>query len=179
MSADDSDRPEAAIVAAVATLHARGFEGIRITANFYATGHWRCRVLVPDPGDASGPAAERNVLLAYSNSLGWDLFRDGRTEWDVDAIAGRLAAAAQAYPGAFRADREYVAWLAELRRRTNGGWFAMYEDAYVPQQMWDRRGLVRLVYPDRRSADADAAAYGGVDENGWSLVGTAPAPPAP
>ena len=47
-----TDRPESAIIGAVALLHTRGLEGVRMRANFYATGHWRCRVFAPAPGDA-------------------------------------------------------------------------------------------------------------------------------
>ena len=59
-------RPESALVAAVARAHERGFDGIRIVANFYATGHWRCRVTVPGPGQDD----EQNVLVAYSSAGG-------------------------------------------------------------------------------------------------------------
>ena len=181
MSLDASVRPEAAIIAAVSRLHELGFQGVRVAANHYATGHWRCRVLVPEPGDSIGWAGERNILLAYTNGSGRDVFGDGRTDWDVVALADRLARAAQEVPSAVRPDPQYAAWLTELRRRTAGGWFVMWEDAYLPEQMWEARGLVRLVYADRAAAEADASdpAHSGVDENGWSLSATMPTPPLP
>ena len=61
---------------AVAVLHARGLEGVRMRANFYATGHWRCRVYAPIPGDAID--RERDSVLAYTNGRQWDVFGDGR-----------------------------------------------------------------------------------------------------
>lgn len=181
MSLDTPERPEAAIVAAVSRLHERGWQSVRVAANYYATGHWRCRVHVAEPGDTNDLADEPNILLAYSNSLAWDVFMDGRTDWNVDAIADRLAESAREYPGAARPDAPYVAWLSELRYRTKGGWFVMAEDAYSPQQMWNNRGLVKLIYPDRAAGQADQAdpAHTGVDHNGWSLSGTMPVPPLP
>ncbi len=180
MSAPDGP-PEFALVAAVALLHERGWEGVRIAANFYATGHWRCRVYVPWPGDPTGPGDERDVLLAYSSGAGADVFRDGRTAWTPAQIADRLAAAAAEHPHAARPDPAYAAWVRELRARTGGGAFVMHEDAYTPQQMWHRRGLVSLLFADPAIAAADDALPGhdAVDENGWSLRRTMPAPPAP
>ncbi|GAB6859211.1 hypothetical protein [Microbacterium xylanilyticum] len=84
-------RPEFAITAAVALLHERGMQGVRINANFYATGHWRCRVFVPEPGDAE----ERNVVLSYSNASRWEPFPEPK----VDGIADMLALAVGEYPG--------------------------------------------------------------------------------
>ena len=163
-------RPEFAITAAVALLHERGLQGIRINANFYATGHWRCRVFVPEPADAE----ERNVLLSYSNASRWEPFPEPTAE----GIARMLAPAAGEYPAARRADPEYVAWLAELRERTGGGSFVMWEDAFTAERMWPQRGLVRLLYADPDTAQRDRAAHDGVDEYGWSLAGTMPVPPA-
>ncbi|ONI62866.1 hypothetical protein CSIV_15585 [Microbacterium sp. CSI-V] len=168
-------RSEFALVAAVARAHERGFDGIRIVANHYATGHWRCRVTVPEPGQDD----EQNALLAYSSAGKWDLFHDGRTEWTVDAITDRLIELAQPYPSATVPDPAYVPWLAELRRRTGGGAFVMYEDAYSREQMWRQRGLVKLLYADAeaRRRDAERPGAGAVDENGWTLDGTMPVPP--
>lgn len=168
-------RPEFALVAAVAGAHERGFDGIRIVANSYATGHWRCRVTVPDPGQDD----EQNALLAYSSAGRWDLFDDGRTDWTVDAITDRLIELAQPFASASVADPAYVAWLAELRRRTGGGAFVMFEDAYSPEQMWRQRGLVSLLYAnaEARRRDAERPGAGAVDKNGWTLDGTMPVPP--
>lgn len=168
-------RPEFAFVAAVAGAHERGFDGIRIVANFYATGHWRCRVTVPDPGGDD----EQNALVAYSSAGGWDLFGDGRTDWTVDAISDRLIDLARPFPSASRADPAYVDWLAELRRRTGGGAFVMFEDAFTREHMWRQRGLVKLLFADAevRRRDRERPGAGAVDENGWTLVGTMPAPP--
>ena len=170
MDHSPSERPEFAIVAAVALLHERGFQGIRINANFYATGHWRCRVFVPEPGEA----AEQNILLSYTSGSGWEPFPDPT----VEGIADTLAAAAAAHTGADRADPAYVAWLAELHERTDGGSFVMWEDAYSSEHMWQQRGLVRLLYAGAAAAARDAESHDGMDENGWTLAGTMPVPPA-
>lgn len=169
------NQPEFAFIAAVARAHERGFDGIRIVANYYATGHWRCRVTVPDPGQDD----EQNDIVAYSNSGDWDLFTDGRTDWTVDAITDRLVDLAQPFPSASVADPAYVAWLAELRRRTGGGAFVMWEDAYSLEHMWPERGLVKLLYADAEAwrRDAERPGAGAVDENGWTLDGTMPVPP--
>lgn len=168
-------RPETTIIAAVALLHERGFQGVRVLANFYATGHWRCRVVVSEPGGGDHPSDERSTLLAYTNGMGWDPF-PVRT---ASAIADRLQSAAEQFPAARRPDPRYAAWLAELRLRTGGGSFVMSEDAYTREQMWRERGLVKLLYADRDAAERDAAVHSGVDANGWSLSGTMPTPPPP
>ncbi|MGC0369938.1 hypothetical protein [Microbacterium sp. SLBN-111] len=169
------NRPEFALVAAVARAHERGFDGMRIVAYFYATGHWRCRINVPDGSEED----EHNALFAYSSAGGWDLFNDGRTDWTVDAITDRLIELAQPFASASVADPAYVAWLAELRRRTGGGAFVMFEDAYSRQHMWEQRGLVKLLYADADAVrrDAERPGAGAVDGNGWTLDGTMPVPP--
>ena len=158
-----SDRPEPLIVEAVSLLHERGFEGIRIRANFYATGHWRCRVYVPTPGD--DPDAENAVLLAYTNGLDFDIFGDGRTSWDAATLADELERLARRNAFAARRDSEYSAWLREVRDRTDGGHFSMYEDFYVPEGDWVGRREVRLI-PRHRAA---------VDRGEWAIR----LPPAP
>ena len=136
-------RPEHAIVRAVALLHERGLEGVRIRANFYATGHWRCRVYVAAPGD--DPDIERDVLLAYTNGRQWDLFGDGRTRWDAASLADELEQLAASRPNARRADPAYAAWLREVRERTDGGAFSMWEDFHTPEQDWQSRRQVLLL----------------------------------
>lgn len=128
---------------AVALLHDRGYEGVRIRANFYATGHWRCRIYVPQPGD--DPALQRDVILSYTNGRAWDLFGDGRTGWDAGSLADALQELADAHPASRRADPEYVAWLREVRTRTGGGHLSMYEDVLSPEDDWEARRLVRLI----------------------------------
>lgn len=136
-------RPEHAIVHAVALLHERGLEGVRIRANFYATGHWRCRVYVPAAGD--DPDLERDVVLAYTNGRQWDVFGDGRTRWDASSLADEFERLAEAHPDARRSDPAYASWLREVRERTDGGAFSMYEDFYTPEQDWQSRRQVRLL----------------------------------
>lgn len=143
MRAAAGDRPEPAIVHAVALLHERGWEGVRIRANYYATGHWRCRVYVPHPGD--DPVLERDVLLAYTNGRGWDVFGDGREAWDAASLADALEVLAGAHPAARRDDPEYAAWLRDVRERTGGGHLSMYEEVLSPADDWEARGLVRLI----------------------------------
>ncbi|MEU1973314.1 hypothetical protein ABZ477_16800 [Microbacterium sp. NPDC019599] len=158
-------RPEPMIVHAVALLHERGLQGVRIRANFYATGHWRCRVFVAAPGDDRD--IERDRLLAYTNGRGFDVFGDGRTEWDAASLADALEGLALPYAHARRADPAYVAWLREVRERTGGGHLSMYEDAYTPEQDWPARGLVQLLpTPEARRAHEGAE---------WT-IGLPPAP---
>lgn len=174
--ADAPSHPPFALVAAVAHAHELGYHGIRIDAYLYATGHWRCRIHVPS-ADGDDEATE---LLSYSSAGEWDLFRDGRTAWTVQAIAERLIARARPFPAASLPDPAYAAWLAELRRRTGGGAFVMSEDAYTREQLWKQRGLVSLMYADAEAArrDAERPGAGAVDENGWTLDRTMPVPPA-
>jgi len=116
------------------------------------------------------------VLLAYSNGGRDDVFQDGRTDWTVETLADRFIELAQPYAAASGSDPAYVAWLAELRRRTGGGAFWMYEDAMSRQTMWPERGLVCLWYAGAEAARADST--GAVDDNGWTLDGTMRVPPA-
>lgn len=166
------------LVAAVSRAHERGWQGIRINANLYATGHWRCRVFVPEPGevDEGSVPRESNVLLAYSSAGRDDVFNDGRTDWTVETLADRFIELARPFAPASGSDPAYAAWLDELRRRTGGGAFLMYEDSMSRQTMWRERGLVSLLYAHPEAAAADAT--GAVDENGWTLDGTMPVPPA-
>lgn len=172
---DATSHPPFALVAAIARAHELGYHGIRIDAYLYATGHWRCRIHVPSSdGDDEDPE-----LLSYSSAGGWDLFHDGRTEWSVQSIAERLIDRARPFPAASLSDPAYVAWLAELRDRTGGGAFVLSEDAYTRERLWKQRGLVSLMYADAEAArrDAERPGAGAVDENGWTLDRTMPAPP--
>ena len=142
-----ADAPMPMIVEAVALLHERGLEGVRIRANFYATGHWRCRVYVPAPGDR--PDIENDVLLAYTNGRWFDVFGDGREGWDAAAIAAELERRAADRPNARRPDPAYAAWLREVRERTGGGYLSFYEDFYTVESDYSLRGLVLLLPPER------------------------------
>ncbi|PNW10460.1 hypothetical protein C1632_01360 [Microbacterium testaceum] len=166
------------LVAAVAHAHERGWQGIRINANLYATGHWRCRVFVPEPGETHDSPLEResNVVLRYSSAGGEDVFQDGRTDWTTETLAGRFIELARPHAAASEPDAGYATWLAELRRRTGGGAFWMAEDAMSRQALWRERGLVCLWYADPGAKRADAT--GAVDQNGWMLDGTMRVPPA-
>lgn len=136
---------------------------MRIRANYYATGHWRCRVYVPAPGD--DPDLERNVVIAYTNGAWFDIFRDGRTEWDAASLAGELERRARGFDEATRSDPDYAAWLREVRERTGGGYLSFCEDFYTVESDYSRRGLVKLIHAGRR--------HGAIEED---LIGVPPAP---
>jgi hypothetical protein len=144
----------AMIVEAVTLLHERGYEGVRIRSNFYATGHWRCRVSVPRPG--SDPRLEGDHVLAYTNGRWLDVFGDGRVDWDAASIADELERRVSAFADARRADAAYAAWLRDVRERTEGGSLSFYEDFLSEEDDYEARGLVRLLPADhRRAAEGD------------------------
>ena len=137
-----TQRPESAIIHAVALLHARGIEGVRMRANFYATGHWRCRVFAPEPGD--GPGEERDPVLSYTNGREWDVFGDGRESWTKESLADELEALLAPYPRARRADAAYADWFRELVARAGAGVFASYDE----YDDWEQQGII-AVFPER------------------------------
>lgn len=135
------------ILDAVALLHERGLQGVRIRANFYATGHWRCRIFVSHPGD--DPTMERNLLVAYTSGREDDLLGDGRREWTDAAFADELERRAAAIPDASRADPDYVSWFRRMREETGpDGVFALWDD----YDDWEGEGRVAVIraYGDAR-----------------------------
>lgn len=130
----------AVILDAVARLHERGLQGVRIRANFYATGHWRCRVYVSRPGD--DPSMERDVLVAYTSGRENDLLGDGRGDWTDESFADELGARAAGLSDAARPDPAYVSWYHELREATGpDGVFALWDD----DDDWERAGQVAVL----------------------------------
>lgn len=128
------------ILDAVSLLHERGLQGLRIRANFYATGHWRCRIYVSHPGD--DPALERDTLVAYTSGREDDLVGDGRREWTDAAFADELARRAAEIPDARRSDPEYVSWFQQMRHETGAdGVFALWDD----YDDWEGEGRVAVI----------------------------------
>jgi hypothetical protein len=128
------------VLDAVGRLHERGLQGVRVRANFYATGHWRCRVYVSHPGD--DPGREGDVLVAYTSGRDADLLGDGRTDWTAEALADELATRANPIPDAVRPDPEYAAWYRRLREASGGdGVFALWDD----YDDWERQGHVAVI----------------------------------
>jgi hypothetical protein len=143
-----ADKPSIVILDAVSRLHARGLQGVRIRANFYATGHWRCRVYVSHPGD--DPAQERDVLVAYTSGREDDILGDGRGDWTPESLSDELGARAAAVPDAARADAAYATWYRRLRDATGPeGVFALWDD----YDDWEATGRVAVI---RAHGDARA-----------------------
>ena len=136
-----TDRPESTLIRAVALLHSRGLEGVRMRANFYATGHWRCRIFVSEPGD--DVSTERDPILAYTSGREWDVFGDGRTSWTDARLADEFETRLARMPGARRPDPAYVEWFRELILRTGAGVFASYDE----YEDWERHGTI-AVFPE-------------------------------
>lgn len=101
-------RPEHVLLHAIRVLHERGAHRIQIAPAFYATGHWRCSILIE--GEPVEP-------LKYSNGMGWRL--PGRSDDDVvdveqeaDAIWAVLTP--EQRDAAVRPDPAYAVWYAAL-----------------------------------------------------------------
>lgn len=115
------ERPEVTLLHAVRLLHERGFEGVRASPTFYATGHWRCRVYVPDPllpvpadPNASGDAP---VVLRYTNGTGWEFEAGtGAEPTTVEQLADRLVelVPAEARDAARTPSPAYRFWFSAL-----------------------------------------------------------------
>ena len=147
--AEVTGKPSTVILDAVTLLHARGLEGVRVRANFYATGHWRCRVYVSHRGD--DPALERDVLVSYTSGRGDDLLGDGRIDWTAESLADDLEKLASVVADAGRADPDYTAWYRGMRLATGpDGVFALWDD----RDHWERDGHVAVIraFGDTRDA---------------------------
>ena len=142
-----SERPESTIIQAVALLHARGWEGVRMRANFYATGHWRCRVFVAERGDP--PSLERDPVLSYTSGREWDVFGDGHTSWTTERLADQLETRLARTPGARRPDPAYADWFRELVARTGKGVFASYDE----YDHWEEGGSIAVFPHNGRRAE--------------------------
>lgn len=136
------------VLDAVTRLHERGLQGVRVRANFYATGHWRCRVYVSRPGGE--PAAETDTLLAYTSGRQDDLLGDGRRDWTAESLADELTLRATPFPHADRKDSGYAAWYRRLRAASGpDGVFALWDD----YDDWEGEGHLAVIraYGDLRS----------------------------
>ena len=116
-------------------------------ANFYATGHWRCRVFASAPGDAID--VERDPVLFYTNGREWDIFGDERLSWTDATIAEALAKLFAPSPYARRADPAYAEWFLDLVRRTGSGVFASY-DEYAD---WEAEGSIAVFLDGGRTVE--------------------------
>ncbi|WP_139230911.1 hypothetical protein [Microbacterium sp. cf046] len=142
-------KPSTLIFDAVTRLHERGMQGLRVRANFYATGHWRCRVYASRAGDE--PDRERDQLLSYTSGRDQDIFGDGRRDWTVESLADELGGRAAPFPDATRSDPAYVEWFAGMREATGpDGVFALWDD----YDDWESTGRVAVirVHGDERTA---------------------------
>lgn len=131
--------PERTLLEAVRVLHGRGTTAIRVRPYHYATGHWRCTLLI------AGEAVEKS--LRYTNGTGWLL--PGRTEatpvspeQEADAIWAALDE--QRREQARQPDSAYVAWYAELLDRCRGGMLPTLWDDF---ENYEAAGFVRLAGP--------------------------------
>lgn len=139
------------ILDAVGRLHERGLQGVRVRANFYATGHWRCRVYVSHPGE--DPRREGDILVAYTSGRDADLCGDGRIDWTADTFADELAHRSEQYPDAARSDSAYVRWFSELRMATGpDGVLALWDD----YENWESAGHVAVIRAQGDARDGKA-----------------------
>lgn len=73
--------PHDVLLQAVRVLHQRGAHRIQIFPYFYATGHWRCPIIV----DGREPyKREHSNGLNYSEAMGWTLPGRGDEEDPID-----------------------------------------------------------------------------------------------
>jgi len=100
--------PSRILLRAIRLLHERGATSIRAFPTFYATGHWRCSLMLGE-----------TVIdeLRYSEGMGWSL--PGRTDdtpTDPQGAADSIWAAltAEQRAAALVPDPAYAAWWAAL-----------------------------------------------------------------
>lgn len=115
-------RPEHVLLHAIRVLHERGAHRIQVVPYFYATGHWRCSLLL------DGQSLEG---LRYTNGMGWRL-PGLETEEVVDAEREAEAIWATLTPdqqaAAVRPDFAYVAWFAALLGACGDSVPALWDD---------------------------------------------------
>lgn len=115
-------RPEHVLLHAVRVLHEQGAHRIQVVPYFYATGHWRCSLLLDgQPLDA----------LKYTNGMGWRLPGSETAaivdaEREADAIWATLTREQRA--AAERPDPAYAAWFAELLDACGDSVPALWDD---------------------------------------------------
>jgi hypothetical protein len=131
--------PERTLLDAVGVLHDRGATAIRVRPYHYATGHWRCTLLI------AGEPVQQS--LRYTNGRGWLLpgRRDATPispEEEADALWAALDEQQRAL--ARQADPEYVAWYADLLDRCQGGMLPTLWDDF---ENFEAQGFVRLAGP--------------------------------
>lgn len=106
------------LLRAIAMLHKRGLQGLRILPYLHDNGFWRCIVYVPKPGERytdHDVVFRADALLTYTNASGYDYFNERRAEpWTPYELADRLERNARAYQYADRVDAAYAAWYADL-----------------------------------------------------------------
>lgn len=119
---DAVTRPEHVLLHAIRVLHERGAHRIQVVPGFYATGHWRCSILVD---------GERVEALKYSNGMGWQL--PGRTdatvvdaEQEADTIWEALTPEQRG--AAVRPDPAYAVWYAALLEACGDTVPALWDD---------------------------------------------------
>lgn len=125
--------PERTLLEAVRVLHRRGAHGIQVMPYHYATGHWRCPLLVGG-----------REVLGYSNGGGWVLpGRETDTVIDPEEEADAIWAVLdeQTRATAELPNRAYVFWFGAMLDRCQGGMLPSLWDDY---SNYLRDGYVRL-----------------------------------
>lgn len=130
--------PETVLLQSVRVLHLRGAHRVQIYPHIYATGHWRCPIVI----DGRDPYARDGLLyrspgLIYSNAMEWGLPGQlgPRVPIDAETAADLIWAALtdEERDLAQIPDPDYVAWYAELLSRLRpGGAPYLFSDEDAP-----------------------------------------------
>ncbi|MDA7921224.1 hypothetical protein N9Z18_01745 [Verrucomicrobiales bacterium] len=112
------------LILAVAELHRRGFEKLRIEAGLSPSGcHWRYRLVTKD-GQTKGPSGSLTNQLHMS----WEDTPDSSPEQLADIITSKFPDLVDAAKGT---DQAYKNWLSEIiEESTPDGLFIELWDSY-------------------------------------------------
>jgi hypothetical protein len=112
------------LILAVAELHRRGYEKLRLKAGLSPSGcHWRYQ-LVPKEGTPNGPQGS----LTNQLEMGWEDHPESSPEELADIIISQFPELVEASKGE---DNEYPAWLSEIiKESAPDGLFIELWDSY-------------------------------------------------